>query len=109
MKKTLILRIALVSALVLLSCAAASGQKKSKKIDVGEALSGYFTVATDEAATPDSKGFIRRWLLLEPISKPNRSNTVFTDSYIRDAFAAEPYEGLFTTLPMFCSVVLHSS
>ena len=58
MKKSLILRIALVSALVLLSCAAASGQKKSKKIDVGEALSGYFTVATDEAATPDSKGFI---------------------------------------------------
>ena len=99
MKKSLILRIALVSALVLLSCAAASGQKKSKKIDVGEALSGYFTVATDEAATPDSKGFIRRWLLLEPISKPNRSNTIFTDSYIRDAFAKEPYEGMFTTLP----------
>ena len=99
MKKSLILRIALVSALVLLSCAAASGQKKSKKIDVGEALSGYFTVATDEAATPDSKGFIRRWLLLEPISKPNRSNTVFTDSYIRDAFAKEPDEGMFTTLP----------
>jgi hypothetical protein len=99
MKKTPILRIALVSAVVLLSCTAAFGQKKAKKIDVGEALSGYFTLATDEAATPDAKGFIRRWLLLEPISKPNRSNTVFTDSYIRDAFAQEPYEGMFTTLP----------
>ena len=99
MKKTPILRIALVSAVVLLSCTAAFGQKKSKKIDVAEALSGYFTPVTQEAATPDAKGFIRRWLLLEPISKPNRSNTVFTDSYIREAFAAEPYEGMFTTLP----------
>ena len=97
MKKTPILRIALVSAVVMLSCTAAFGQKKAKKIDVGEALSGYFTLATDEAATPDAKRFIRRWLLLEPISKPNRSNTVFTDSYIRDAFAKEPYEGMFTT------------
>lgn len=99
MKKTPILRIAFVSAIVLLSCTAAFGQRKSKKIDVAEALSGYFTPATDEAAAPDAKGFIRRWLLLEPISKPNRSNTVFTDSYIRDAFAVEPYEGMFTTLP----------
>jgi hypothetical protein len=31
--------------------------------------------------TPDADGFIQRWLLLEPINKPNRSNTVFTDSY----------------------------
>ena len=58
MKKTPILRIALVSAVVMLSCTAAFGQKKAKKIDVGEALSGYFTLATDEAATPDAKGFI---------------------------------------------------
>ena len=99
MNTRLILRTALVSVVVLLSCSAVYGQKKSKKIDVAQALSGYFTLATDEAATPDTKGFIRRWLLLEPISKPNRTNTVFTDSYIRDAFANEPYEGMFTTLP----------
>ncbi|MBR5834519.1 MAG: acetylxylan esterase, partial [Bacteroidales bacterium] len=29
-------------------------------------------------------GFIRRWTLLEPISKPNPTNTVFVDSYIRE-------------------------
>ena len=92
-------RIALISAAALLTCTAAFGAKKAPKIDVVQALSGYFTPVTDEVATPDSKGFIRRWLLLEPISKPNRSNTVFTDSYIREAFAKEYYEGQFTTLP----------
>lgn len=49
--------------------------------------------------SPDSEGFIQRWLLLEPIDKPNRSNTVFTDSYIREAFATEYFPNQFTVLP----------
>lgn len=100
MKTKTILRVALISSAALLICVAANGQKKNQKIDVAQALSGYFTPATDQVATPDSKGFIRRWLLLEPISKPNRSNTVFVDSYLREVFAQEPYEGMFTTLPV---------
>lgn len=48
------------------------------------ALAPYFTVPTDGPMQPDELGFIRRWLLLEPISKPNRGNTVFVDSYIRE-------------------------
>jgi hypothetical protein len=36
---------------------------------------------------------------LEPISKPNRSNTVFTDSYIRTAFTTEYFPNQFTVLP----------
>lgn len=62
-------------------------------------LSAYFSSPTSNAMLPDSEGFIRRWLLLEPIDKPNRSNTVFTDSYIRKAFATEYFPGQFTTLP----------
>lgn len=46
-------------------------------------LSDYFTPATKEAMRPDEQGFIRRWLLLEPFKKPNRSNTVFVESYLR--------------------------
>ena len=49
-------------------------------------LDMYFEPQTAEAAAPDAEGFIRRWSLLDPINKPNRSNTVFTDSYIRAAF-----------------------
>ena len=48
--------------------------------------SNYFTPASSKQVTPDEDGFIRRWMLLEPFNKPNRSNIVFVDSYIRDAF-----------------------
>ncbi len=100
MHKSINVRLAAVAALALLTCVSASAQKKNAKVDIDQALSGYFTKASDQVATPDEKGFVRRWLLLEPISKPNRSNTVFTDSYIREAFAQEYYPGMFTTLPV---------
>lgn len=48
------------------------------------ALEPYFTFQNSQAAQPDELGFIRRWLLLEPINKPNYTNTVFVDSYIRE-------------------------
>lgn len=54
-------------------------------------LSDYFEPVTDKsaAARPDEQGFIRRWNLLDPIEKPNPSNTVFVDSYLRQAFSAD--------------------
>ena len=61
--------------------------------NAGPALDVYFSPVTAEAATPDNEGFIRRWLLLEPIDKPNRSNIVFTDSYLREAFNTEYFKG----------------
>ncbi len=63
------------------------------------ALENYFTASTREAMSPDEDGFIRRWLLLEPISKPNRSNTVFTDSYLRENISADKFPGKFGTVP----------
>jgi len=59
----------------------------------------YFTAASATPAKPDSEGFIRRWSLLEPIDKPNRSNTVFTDSYLREHFNTEYFPNQFTILP----------
>lgn len=56
-------------------------------------MPNYFERQEADAVAPDSEGFIRRWLLLEPIEKPNRSNTVFTDSYLRDAFYTEYFKG----------------
>lgn len=53
--------------------------------------SDYFepVTKTSPAAQPDAQGFIRRWTLLDPISKPNNTNTVFTDSYLKEAFSAD--------------------
>lgn len=66
--------------------------------DVARSIAPYFRPATSSPKAPDSDGFLQRWLLLEPIDKPNRTNTVFTDSYVRNAIptgrsdaSASPY------------------
>lgn len=59
----------------------------------------YFTeIQVDAAPTfPDEEGFIRRWTILEPISKPNSGNTVFVDSYLRTELTKEYFPGQFAT------------
>ncbi|PKQ44483.1 acetylxylan esterase [Confluentibacter flavum] len=69
------------------------------KLDTTRSIAPYFTSATTKKMTPDSDGFIQRWLLLEPINKPNRGNTVFTDSYLRKAFDTLYFAKQFTILP----------
>ena len=69
------------------------------KRDTVRSIAQYFTPATKAKMTPDAEGFIQRWLLLEPISKPNRTNTVFTDSYLRKAFDTLYFPTQFTALP----------
>jgi hypothetical protein len=59
----------------------------------------YFSAVTTPSAKSDADGFIRRWMLLEPIDKPNRGNTVFTDSYLREHFNTEYFKGQQTILP----------
>ena len=78
-----------------------SGEKKDATVQnvTPRSITEYFTPATAKMKTPDADGFIQRWLLLEPINKPNRSNTVFTDSYLRTAFSTEYFPNQFTVLP----------
>lgn len=83
------------------SCSSASKGKKltEANTDTTRTIAPYFTPATAKTMNPDSDGFIRRWLLLEPISKPNRGNTVFVDSYLRKAFDTLYFPNQFTILP----------
>jgi len=67
--------------------------------DAPRTIAPYFTRATAVPKPPDAEGFLQRWLLLEPINKPNRTNTVFTDSYVRSAFATEYFPGQATVVP----------
>ena len=67
--------------------------------DTTRSLSPYFKPVTSSPKKPDAQGFLQRWLLLEPINKPNRSNTVFTDSYIRNAFDTLYFPSQFTGVP----------
>ncbi len=79
--RTLVLVAALAAAA---SFTADAKKKKTDLIEKYPALAPYFSTPAEAAVQPDELGFIRRWVLLEPISKPNRSNTVFVDSYIRE-------------------------
>ena len=73
----------LVAALFSAAAMTADAKKKVDLVEKYPALAPYFSTPVEEAIQPDDRGFIRRWLLLEPIGKPNRGNTVFVDSYVR--------------------------
>jgi endo-1,4-beta-D-glucanase Y len=51
-------------------------------------LPTYLKPVEGAYAQTDEEGFVRRWLIHDPIDKPNRSNTVFVDSYLRETFPA---------------------
>lgn len=66
---------------------------------VAGSFAPYFTPATSSPKAADAEGFLTRWLLLEPIDKQIRSNTVFTDTYIRHEFYTKYFPGQFTVVP----------
>jgi len=80
-----------VIAMAFLACSAADDDPHS--------LAPYFTRATSAPKAPDSEGFLQRWLLLEPINKPNRSNAGFTDSYVRANLTTNYFPDQFTVIP----------
>ena len=87
-------------AIALMMSVAIHAQRENWKVaDKGPSIDNYFTPVTSEAVCPDNEGFIRRWTLLEPIDKPNRGNTVFTDSYIKEHLGMEYFKGQFSLLP----------
>ncbi len=57
----------------------------------------YFqsVAATTAASQPDANGFIRRWMLLEPIDYNVRSNTILTDSYLDENLKKQYFKGQF--------------
>jgi hypothetical protein len=62
-------------------------------------LAPYFAPATAAPKAPDADGFLQRWLLLEPIVKPNRTNTGFTGTYVRQALTTQYFPGQFGGAP----------
>jgi hypothetical protein len=77
----------------------AQGSAQAASPTRARTIAPYFAPATRTPRPPDVDGFLQRWLLLEPITKPNRTNTVFTDSYVRQAFATEYFPGQMTVVP----------
>lgn len=69
-------------------------------------LSDFFQPATGNPIAPEEDGFLRRWLLLEPVAKPNRTNTVFTGEYVRNELSPSTFPGSFSAVPREGQVVL---
>lgn len=93
----------LLSTLSLSLAAPASGSGTAPPEAVN--MTPYFAPASAAPAAPDADGFLRRWLLLEPIIKPNRTNTGFTGTYVRKALTMQYFPGQFGGVPRDGQVV----
>jgi len=62
-------------------------------------IAPFFIPATMSKMTPNSEGFIQRWLLLEPINKSIRSNLVFTNGYLKTQLDTVYFPSQFTAIP----------
>lgn len=74
-----------------------AAQAQDKKLF--EPINPYFTPVSQQDSSPDEDGFIRRWLLLEPIPMPIKSNVVFTDSYLKEKFNTSYFPSPAAVLP----------
>lgn len=92
---TLVRSLIAVASAALALPAAAGAATPARPVD----FAPYFTVAATPEAKPDADGFIRRWLVLEPVTKPNRTNQGFTADYVRKAFADAALPGPANALP----------
>ena len=57
----------------------------------------YFTAVAPKAAAaqPDEQGFIRRWMLLDPMYHEVRSNIILTDTYLNEHLTKQLFKGQF--------------
>ena len=69
------------------------------KGDTTHTLSKHFTTASAAKKAPDARGFIQRWLMLEPVKKDIARNNIFTDNYLRTTFSADNFSSDYTTIP----------
>ncbi|GAB3547607.1 acetylxylan esterase [Spirosoma fluminis] len=69
------------------------------KSDTTHTLTKHFTTAATAKKSPDSKGFIQRWLVLEPVKKDIARNNIFTDNYLRTTFSTDNFSPDYTAVP----------
>ena len=64
------------------------------------------TRAASSAKPPDANGYLQRWLLLDPVTIPIRSNQQLTDSFVQAALKKEYFPNQFTVVPKDGDTVL---
>lgn len=69
------------------------------KSDTTHTLTKHFTPASAAKKAPDARGFIQRWLILEPVKKDIARNNIFTDNYLKTAFSTGNFSSDYTVVP----------
>lgn len=69
------------------------------KGDTTHTLTKHFTSSSATPKKPDNKGFIQRWLVLEPIKKNIARNNIITDSYLKTNFSADNFSNDYNIIP----------
>ncbi|GAB2971793.1 hypothetical protein GCM10027049_01740 [Mucilaginibacter puniceus] len=67
--------------------------------DTTHTLTKHFITATNVKKAPDARGFIQRWLVLEPVKNNLRSNSAITESYLKTAFANQNFSQDYNVVP----------
>jgi len=67
--------------------------------DTTHTLTKRFTPATNVKKAPDARGFIQRWLVLEPVKNGLRGNSAITESYLKNAFATQNFSQDYNAIP----------
>ena len=110
-RTSLLLTVALIFSVALQSFVSAAsaqppGQQRRPSLppipitsDTTHTLTRYFVPASSAKKTPDAKGFIQRWLVLEPVKKDIARNSILTDSYLRTSLSADNFSPDFNIIP----------
>jgi len=69
------------------------------KGDTTHTLSKHFSLAGSGKKAPGAKGFIQRWLVLEPVRKDIARNSIFTENYLRTTFSTDNFSNDFSIVP----------
>ena len=67
--------------------------------DTTHTLTRHFIPASSKKMITDARGFIQRWLVLEPVQKNIARNNILTDSFLRANFTADNFSSDYTIVP----------
>jgi hypothetical protein len=67
--------------------------------DTTHTLTKHFTLAAAAKKAPDAKGFIQRWLVLEPMKKDIARNSILTETYLKTNLTADNFSNDYTIIP----------
>ena len=92
------LRTYCIPVLAVVACAALLAIPSASS-DSAPASEPFFTRAATPFQAPNADGFLRRWLLLEPIRIQIRSNQQLVDSFVQANLKKEYFPNQFTVVP----------